>query len=151
MLSVLSYTLSIPLVYNIVLPYFRHFGSFVPKIGEFRKKFGIYSMRKWLYYNHFRMGVFFWKKFSRAESYAEDFLVCVVRRNLRHTECWSNSSLWNWKFICLLFLGRVISHNTFNFFIRIWHWFIESWNNLFKYFTNFVSIIVISWIIFFCN
>ena len=66
MLSVLSYTLSIPLVYNIVLPYFRHFGSFVPKIGEFRKKFGIYSMRKWLYYNHFRMGVFFFEKSFRV-------------------------------------------------------------------------------------
>ena len=33
-------TLCVPL-YIIVLPYFRHFGSFVPKIGEFRKKFGI--------------------------------------------------------------------------------------------------------------
>ena len=29
-------------------------------------------MRKWLYYNHFRMGVFFEKKFSRAEDCAED-------------------------------------------------------------------------------
>ena len=39
------------------------------------------------------MSVFFLKKFSRAEDCAEYFLVCVVRRNLRHTECWSNSSL----------------------------------------------------------
>ena len=30
-------------------------------------------MRKWLYYNHFRMGVFFLKKFSRAEDCAEDY------------------------------------------------------------------------------
>ena len=32
--------LCVPL-YIIVLPYFRHFGSFAPKIGEFRKNFGI--------------------------------------------------------------------------------------------------------------
>ena len=29
-------------------------------------------MRKWLYYNHFRMGVFFIKRFSYAEDCAEN-------------------------------------------------------------------------------
>ena len=36
-------------------------------IESFRKKSGIWSMRELLCYKHFRMGVFFWKKFSRAE------------------------------------------------------------------------------------
>ena len=71
MLSVLSYTLSIPLVYNIVLPYFRHFGSFVPKIGEFSGNVHIYSKREVLKINRFPLVVFFRKKFSRAESCAE--------------------------------------------------------------------------------
>ena len=31
--------------------------------------------------NYSPLVAFFRKKFSRAESYAEDFLVCVVRRN----------------------------------------------------------------------
>ena len=39
-----------------------------------------------------RLWYFLEKSFSR-EDCAEDFLVCVVRRNLRHTEYWSNSSL----------------------------------------------------------
>ena len=32
-----------------------------------------------------RLLCFFRKKFSRAESCAEEFLVCVVRRDFRHT------------------------------------------------------------------
>ena len=38
-----------------------------------------------MYINYSPLVVFFRKKFSRAESCAEDFLVCVVRRNFRHT------------------------------------------------------------------
>lgn len=30
----------------IVMPYLRHFGSFVPKIGDFGEKSGIYNTRK---------------------------------------------------------------------------------------------------------
>ena len=49
----------------------RHGRGFVPKVGEIGWNRGIYSMRKWLDYNHFCMGVFFRKKFSCAESCAE--------------------------------------------------------------------------------
>ena len=38
-------------------------------------------MRKWLYYNHFRVVVFFEKKFSRAEGCAEDCVEGEVIRN----------------------------------------------------------------------
>ena len=46
-------------LYNIVMPYLRHFGSFAPKIGDFERKIGANDMRKLLYYNNFRVSVFF--------------------------------------------------------------------------------------------
>ena len=33
-------------LYIIVMPYFRHFGVFVPKIGDFGEKSGIYNTRE---------------------------------------------------------------------------------------------------------
>ena len=39
-------------------------------------------MRKLLCYKHFRMGVFFEKKFSRAESCAERFVDCYDSNGL---------------------------------------------------------------------
>ena len=33
-------------LYKIVMPYLRHFGSFVPKIGDFGEKSGIYNTRE---------------------------------------------------------------------------------------------------------
>ena len=62
-------------LYNIVMPYLRHFGSFAPKIGDFERKIGANDMRKLLYYNNFRVGVFFLKKFSRAEGCAESEVI----------------------------------------------------------------------------
>ena len=47
---------------NIVMPYLRHFSSFVPKIYDFERRIGVNNMRKLLYYNNFRMGVFFFEK-----------------------------------------------------------------------------------------
>ena len=60
-------------LYNIVMPYLRHFSSFAPKIGDFGEYNGIYNTRKLLYYRGFRMGVFFWKKFSSREDCAEGY------------------------------------------------------------------------------
>ena len=49
-------------LYIIVVLNLRRFSVFAPKIGDFERKIGANDMRKWLYYNHFRMGVFFLKK-----------------------------------------------------------------------------------------
>ena len=48
----------------------------VPKIGDFSGKVDIYSKREVLNINRFPLVVFFRKKFFRAESCAEDILVC---------------------------------------------------------------------------
>ena len=47
---------------NIVIPYLRHVSSFVPKIYDFERRIGVNNMRKLLYYNNFRVSVFFLKK-----------------------------------------------------------------------------------------
>ena len=65
----------------IVLPYLRHFGSFVPKIGDFGEKSGIYNTREVLKINRFPLVVFFRKKFSRAEDCAEE--CAKYRHNLK--------------------------------------------------------------------
>ena len=44
----------------------------VPKIGDFSGKVDIYSKREVMKINRFPLVVFFRKKFSRAESCAED-------------------------------------------------------------------------------
>ena len=49
-------------LYIIVVLNLRRFSVFAPKIGDFERKIGTNDLRKWLYYNHFRMGVFFLKK-----------------------------------------------------------------------------------------
>ena len=46
-------------LYIIVVLNLRRFSVFAPKIGDFERKIGANDMRKWLYYNHFCMGVFF--------------------------------------------------------------------------------------------
>ena len=48
------------------------------KIGEFSGNVHIYSKREVLKINRFPLVVFFRKKFSRAESCAEDFLVLCM-------------------------------------------------------------------------
>ena len=49
----------------------------VPKIGDFSGKVDIYSKRDVLKINRFPLVVFFRKKFSRAESYAEE-ITCLL-------------------------------------------------------------------------
>ena len=46
-------------LYIIVVLNLRRFSVFVPKIGDFERKIGVNDMRKLLYYNHFRVSVFF--------------------------------------------------------------------------------------------
>ena len=65
---------------------------FCAEIGEFSGNVHIYSKREVMKINCFPLVVFFRKKFSRAEDCAEDFLVCVVRRNFRHTTSAYSSS-----------------------------------------------------------
>ena len=50
----------------------------VPKIGDFSGKVDIYSKREVLNINHFSLVVFFRKKFSRAESCAEELSIGYV-------------------------------------------------------------------------
>lgn len=66
-------------LYNIVVQNLRRFSVFAPKIVVFRGLNDIYNTRKYLYYKSFRVGVFFLKKFSRAEDYAEN--VNLARNN----------------------------------------------------------------------
>ena len=49
-------------LYIIVVLNLRRYSVFAPKIGDFERKIGANDMRKWLYYNHFRVSVFFLKK-----------------------------------------------------------------------------------------
>ncbi len=56
----------------MVMPYLRHYGAFVPKIRERSGLFARYSKRDGLSINHLLLVVFLEKKFSRAESCAED-------------------------------------------------------------------------------
>ena len=60
---------------NIVIPYLRHFSSFVPKIYDFERRIDVNNMRKLLYYKNFRIGVFFWKEVDCAEDCAESELI----------------------------------------------------------------------------
>ena len=46
-------------LYIIVVLNLRRFCVFAPKIGDFERKIGANDMRKWLYYNNFRVSVFF--------------------------------------------------------------------------------------------
>ena len=59
-------------LYIIVLPYLRHYSAFVPKIGVFSGKVDTQSKREILKINRFPLVVFFRRKFSRAESCAEE-------------------------------------------------------------------------------
>ena len=46
-------------LYIIVVLNLRRFSVFAPKIGDFERKIGANDMRKLLYYNNFRVSVFF--------------------------------------------------------------------------------------------
>ena len=46
-------------LYIIGMLNLRRFSVFAPKIGDFERKIGANDMRKLLYYNNFRVGVFF--------------------------------------------------------------------------------------------
>ena len=49
-------------LYIIVVLNLRRYSVFAPKIGDFERKIGANDMRKLLYYNNFRISVFFLKK-----------------------------------------------------------------------------------------
>ena len=68
-------------------------------IESFRKKSGIWSMRELLCYKHFRMGVFFWKKFSRAEDYQlspkkSHFLLILLRMSNKNSTFVNNNCMY---------------------------------------------------------
>ena len=67
-------------LYIIVVLNLRRFSVFAPKIGDFERKIGANDMRKWLDYNHFRMGVFFLKKLFVCRRLCRRF--CFAYRNL---------------------------------------------------------------------
>ena len=69
-------------LYIIVVLNLRRFSVFAPKIGDFERKIGANDMRKWLYYNHFRMGVFFFEKTFRVPKIVPKVLVGIAYRNL---------------------------------------------------------------------
>ena len=50
------------LLYIIGVLNTQRFGAFVSNIGAFCGKKGVFGMRKLLYYKHFRVGAFFFKK-----------------------------------------------------------------------------------------
>ena len=57
------------IIYFIIVPLYiigllnlRRFSVFAPKIGDFERKTGVNEIRKLLYYNNFRVSVFFLKK-----------------------------------------------------------------------------------------
>ena len=53
------------------MPYLRHCGDFVPKIGAFESKMVYTTHGKCSVYYAPRVNIFFREKFSCAESYAE--------------------------------------------------------------------------------
>ena len=69
-------------LYIIGLLNLRRYSDFAPKIGDFERKIGANDMRKWLYYNHFRMGVFFFEKTFRVPKIVPKVLVGIAYRNL---------------------------------------------------------------------
>ena len=68
---------------NIVMPYLRHFSSFVPKIYDFERRIGVNNMRKLLYYNNFRISVFFLKKVCECRRLCRRYYLVYMFITLR--------------------------------------------------------------------
>ena len=67
-------------LYIIGMLNLRRFSVFAPKIGDFERKIGANETRKLLYYNNFRVSVFFEKSF-RVPKVAPNVLVKPTRES----------------------------------------------------------------------